>query len=123
MSKKQKVIVVGAGIVGASIAYNLSKENQDVTLVESHSKAGCGVTSASFAWINPSGRVPENFQHLYDGSLAAYHILEKELPELKVDWNGSLSWGIPVNTHKSYIEKITHQQVSELEPYLKEYPK
>lgn len=123
MTKKQKIIIVGAGIVGASIAYNLSKENQDVTLVESHSKAGCGVTSASFAWINPSGRVPENFQHLYDGSLAAYHVLEKELPELKVDWNGSLSWGIPVNTHKSYIEKITHQQVSELEPHLKEYPK
>jgi len=56
MTKKQKVIIVGAGIVGASIAYNLSKENQDVTLVESHSKAGCGVTANSFAWINPSGR-------------------------------------------------------------------
>jgi len=58
LTKKQKVIIVGAGIVGASIAYNLSKKNQDVTLVESHSKAGCGVTTTSFAWINPSGRVP-----------------------------------------------------------------
>ncbi|MBD8520501.1 FAD-dependent oxidoreductase [Lysinibacillus sp. FSL R7-0073] len=123
MTKKQKIIIVGAGIVGASIAYNLSKKNQDVTLVESHSKAGCGVTSTSFAWINPSGRVPDTFQHLYDGSLAEYHVLEKEIPELKVDWNGSLSWGIPVNIHKSYIETITRQQISDLEPHLKEYPK
>ncbi|MFE3576369.1 NAD(P)/FAD-dependent oxidoreductase [Lysinibacillus sp. NPDC059133] len=122
MTKKQKVIIVGAGIVGASIAYNLSKENQDVTLVESHSKAGCGVTANSFAWINPSGRVPDNFQHLYDGSLAEYHVLEKEIPELKVDWNGALSWGNLVNINKSYVEKITRQQVSELEPHLKEYP-
>lgn len=91
MTKRQKIIVVGAGIIGASIAYNLSKENQDVTLVESHSKAGCGVTTKSFAWINPSGRVLDNIQHLYDGSLAEYHVLEKEIPELKVDWNGSLS--------------------------------
>lgn len=52
MTRKQKVIIVGAGIVGASIAYNLSKENQDVTLVESHSKAGCGVTSTSFACLD-----------------------------------------------------------------------
>ncbi|MCL1699421.1 FAD-dependent oxidoreductase [Lysinibacillus sp. Bpr_S20] len=122
MTKKQKIIVVGAGIIGASIAYNLSKENQDVTLVESHSKAGCGVTLNSFAWINPSGRVQENIQHLYERSLAEYHVLEKEIPELKVDWNGSLSWGIPVNSHKSYVEKITRQQVSDLEPSLKEYP-
>lgn len=123
MSKNQKVIIVGAGIVGASIAYNLSKVHQDITLVESHSKAGCGVTSNSFAWINPSGRVPEKFQHLYDGPLAEYHVLEKEIPELKVDWNGSLSWGIPVNINKSYVEKITGQQVSDLEPHLKEHPK
>jgi len=123
MTKKQKVIIVGAGIVGASIAYNLSKENQDVTLVESHSKAGCGVTANSFAWINPSGRVPDNFQHLYDKSLAEYHVLEKEIPELRVDWNGSLSWGNLVNINKPYVEKITRQQVLDLEPHLKEYPK
>ncbi|MEB2282193.1 FAD-binding oxidoreductase [Lysinibacillus xylanilyticus] len=79
--------MVGAGIVGASIA----KKNQDVTLVDSHSKAGCGVTANSFAWINPSGRVPNNFQHLYDRSLAEYHVLEKEIPELNINWNGSLT--------------------------------
>ncbi|MEK5482371.1 NAD(P)/FAD-dependent oxidoreductase [Viridibacillus sp. FSL R5-0888] len=122
MTKKQKITIVGAGIVGASIAYNLSKENQNVTLVECHSKAGYGVTEKSFAWINPSGRVPNNFQHLYDESLAEYHVLEKEIPELKVDWNGALTWGNLTSINKSHVKKITRQQISELEPHLKEYP-
>lgn len=105
MTKKQKITIVGAGIVGASIAYNLSKENQNVTLVECHSKAGYGVTEKSFAWINPSGRVPNNFQHLYDESLAEYHVLEKEIPELKVDWNGALTWGNLTSINKSHVKK------------------
>lgn len=122
MTKKQKIIIIGAGIVGASIAYNLSKKNQNVTLVESHLKAGCGVTEKSFAWINPSNRVPDYFQHLYDGAVVEYQALEKEIPELQVKWTGALSWGNVSNVNKSHIQKISKQQVLELEPNLKEYP-
>ncbi|MFB6366817.1 NAD(P)/FAD-dependent oxidoreductase [Paenibacillus elgii] len=122
MIRKQKIIVIGAGIVGASMAYNLSKRHQDVTLIESHSTVACEVTEKSFAWINPSGRVLKNFRHLYDATLAEYRELEKELPDLKINWRGALTWGVPTNTEESHIQKLTRQQILELEPNLKEYP-
>lgn len=122
MTKKQKILIVGAGIVGASIAYNLSKKDMDVTLVESHLKAGCEVTEKSFAWINPSRLVLSSFEQLYGRSLLEYQILEREIPELKVNWTGALSWGNVSNINKSHIQKINRQQLLELEPNLKESP-
>ncbi|PUA39152.1 FAD-dependent oxidoreductase [Paenibacillus elgii] len=120
--KKQKIVVIGAGIVGASMAYNLSKRKQDVTLIESHSTAACEATEKSFAWINPSGRVLKNFQHLYNATLDEYHRLEQELPELKINWHGALTWGVPANNEKARIQKLNRQQIIALEPKLKEYP-
>nr|WP_252361678.1 FAD-binding oxidoreductase [Paenibacillus terrae] len=43
---KQKIVIIGAGIVGASLAYHLAKRNQDVTVIERHS-APKGATSPS----------------------------------------------------------------------------
>ncbi|UKS26886.1 FAD-binding oxidoreductase [Paenibacillus sp. HWE-109] len=122
MIRKQKIVVIGAGIVGASMAYNLSKRNQDVTVIECNSTAACEVTGKSFAWINSSGRVSKKFRHLYDATLAEYHSLEKDLPDLKVNWNGALTWGVPTNVEKSHIQKLNRKQIIELEPNLKEYP-
>lgn len=119
---EQKITIFGAGIIGVSIAYNLLMKNQDVTLVEGQSKEGCGVTEKSYAWINPSGCVLNHFQHLYDETLAEYLELDKEIPELKVKWTGALTWGNVSNMKKSHIQKISRQQVLELEPNLKEYP-
>ncbi|WP_258022587.1 FAD-dependent oxidoreductase [Brevibacillus formosus] len=41
MRKNQKIVVVGAGIVGATMAYYLSKQSQNVTLLETNSSAAC----------------------------------------------------------------------------------
>ncbi|KEQ22547.1 NAD(P)/FAD-dependent oxidoreductase [Paenibacillus tyrfis] len=120
--KKQKIVVIGAGIVGASMAYNLSKRNQDVTLIECNSAAAGEVTEKSFAWINPSGRVLKNFRHLYDATLDEYHELEKELPDLNINWHGALTWGVPTTMEESRIQKLNRQQIVALEPNLKEYP-
>lgn len=122
MIRKQKVIVIGAGIVGASMAYNLSKRNQDVILIERNSTAACEATEKSFAWIHSSGRVLKKFRHLYDATLAEYHALEKELTDLKINWHGALTWGVPTNLEESRIQKLNRQQIMELEPNLKEYP-
>ncbi|MGW7158096.1 FAD-dependent oxidoreductase [Paenibacillus taichungensis] len=41
---KQKIVIVGAGIVGASMAYHLAKRNQDVTVIERYPEAAREVT-------------------------------------------------------------------------------
>ncbi|CAI8727463.1 FAD-dependent oxidoreductase [Brevibacillus sp. IT-7CA2] len=122
MMKNQKIVIVGAGFVGAAMAYYLSKQNQNVTLIETNSSAACEATQKSFAWIHPSGRVLKNFQYLYDASIAEYHELEKELPGLEIKWDGALTWEVPTDIEKSRKQLVKRQQIIELEPKLKEYP-
>jgi len=57
------VVVIGAGVVGASAAYRLAAHGAPVTLVD-QATPGSGTTSTSFAWLNANNKPP-----------AAYHVL------------------------------------------------
>lgn len=46
-----KVVIIGAGAIGANIGYRLSKKGADVTLIEARSPAS-GTTGASFSWLS-----------------------------------------------------------------------
>ena len=48
------LVVVGAGIVGASVAYHAARAGAVVILVDV-GRPGAGVTADSFAWIGASG--------------------------------------------------------------------
>ena len=49
-----RIAVIGAGIVGGAIAFNLARRGADVALVDA-GEPGMGATSHSFAWINGFG--------------------------------------------------------------------
>jgi glycine/D-amino acid oxidase-like deaminating enzyme len=85
------VIVVGAGIVGASVAYHAARAGAAVTLVEA-GRPGAGVTADSFAWIAASRVHTGPAAGLRATATADYHRLGAELPGLPVTWSGSLSW-------------------------------
>jgi glycine/D-amino acid oxidase-like deaminating enzyme len=86
--------VVGAGIVGASVAYHAAHAGADVTLLDKSLPAS-GVTADSFAWIGgPSERDrPDASKPLRMRVLAEWRRLEAELPGVRVRWTGSLAWG------------------------------
>ncbi|MEM1284717.1 MAG: FAD-binding oxidoreductase [Pseudomonadota bacterium] len=46
------VLIIGAGIVGAAIAYRLAQAGQRVTVLERHGAPAEGVTAASYGWVN-----------------------------------------------------------------------
>lgn len=72
------VIVIGAGVVGAAIAYYLSKEGARVTVVE-RAKVGCGTSGASTAYVNAVLKRPEHYHRFSRLGVEAYDRLEEEL--------------------------------------------
>ncbi len=75
---RERVIVVGAGILGAAIAYHLAQRRARVTLVERYAPAA-EATGKSFAWINASFRNPKPYYDLRVVGLQEYRQLEQEL--------------------------------------------
>ncbi len=88
-----RIVVVGAGIVGASIAYHLVKRGAKVAIVEA-ARPGAGATEKSFGWINATfSKRPRGYFDLNQLGLAGWRRLETELGgELKVQWGGSVAW-------------------------------
>ena len=88
-----RIVVVGAGIIGASIAYHLVKRGAKVVIVEAV-RPGSGATEKSFGWINATfSKRPRAYFDLNQLGLAGWRRLEIELGgELKVQWGGSVAW-------------------------------
>lgn len=86
------IVVVGAGIVGASIAYHLSTRGHPVILVDAGLPAS-GATGASFAWIGQSVATERPSAPLRSLAVSEYRRLEREVPGLAVEWSGALTWG------------------------------
>ncbi len=89
----KRVVVIGAGIVGASLAYHLAGKGANVTLVEAEGIA-CGVTGSSFAWINTAHPEPDPIAQLRGSAIKEYRRLETQLPGLKIRWTGALSYSV-----------------------------
>lgn len=114
----KRVIVIGAGIVGASLAYHLATQGAKVTVVEAEGIAS-GVTGSSFAWINTSHDEPDPIAPLRGAAIQEYRRLETQLPGLKIRWTGALSYG---PSSKASASRISQPQIRELEPNLKNPP-
>jgi glycine/D-amino acid oxidase-like deaminating enzyme len=86
-----KVAVIGAGIVGSSVAYRLSEGGAEVVLIDS-AEPGSGTTSTSFAWINANNKLPRDYFEL---NLAGMGEHERLRDEIGGDWlhsTGNLIW-------------------------------
>ena len=89
--KKLRVVVAGAGIVGASIAYHLAKAGASVTVIDKQGPAS-HATGGTFAWINATwAKTPRSYHSLSQDSVASWGSLHQEL-DLPVRWGGSLEW-------------------------------
>jgi len=54
------VLVVGAGCVGANVAYRLAERGAAVTVLDAGAP-GAGTSGASFAWTNSFGKTPRDY--------------------------------------------------------------
>lgn len=123
----KRIVVIGAGIVGASLAYHLAAKGAKVTVVEAEGIAS-GVTGRSFAWINTSYAGPDPIAELRGAAIGAYRQLETQLPGLNIRWTGALSYSgmqsgaLPVAERPFSTSQVSRSQILELEPNLKNPP-
>jgi glycine/D-amino acid oxidase-like deaminating enzyme len=107
-----RIVIVGAGIIGASIAYHLAKRGAKVVLVDAV-RPGAGATEKSFGWINATfSKRPRAYFDLNQLGIAGWRRLETELGgELKVQWGGSVAWTPSDKTEQGLRENVrTHQE-------------
>ena len=123
----KRVVVIGAGIVGASLAYHLAGKGANVTLVEAEDIAS-GVTGSSFAWLNASHPEPDPIAQLRGSAIKEYRRLETQLPGLEIRWTGALSYSVmaigalPISGHQASANLVSRSQILDLEPNLKNPP-
>ncbi|MGI9201390.1 MAG: NAD(P)/FAD-dependent oxidoreductase [Woeseiaceae bacterium] len=90
-SEDLRVVVAGAGIVGASIAYHLAKSGAAVTIIDKQAPAS-HASRGTFAWINATwAKQPRSYHQFSQASVAYWRKLHEEL-QLPVRWGGSLEW-------------------------------
>jgi len=89
-SRPLRVGVVGAGILGTSIALHLAEAGALVTLFESSGPAA-GATRNSYAWLNAFVDDPV-YRDVRLMSLARWRLLDARY-RLGIVWGGYLNWG------------------------------
>jgi glycine/D-amino acid oxidase-like deaminating enzyme len=123
-----KMIVIGAGVIGASVAYRLAQAGADVTVLEA-TRVGGGTSGTSFAWTNAHQKPPKPYHDLNVGGMKAHAALRDEFGATpwwhgggSLEWQAEADWSAQrqnVAELQSWgyaAEWIDKRQVAELEP-------
>ena len=131
MTGTQHIAVIGAGILGASIAFHLAKRGTQVTIVDEGTPAN-RATHGSFGWINAHDPADETYFQLRLASMRLWQELAAEMPDLPVRFDGALNWendpdGIEevqraLNDGGNPARLVSRAEIAALEPHLAAAP-
>jgi glycine/D-amino acid oxidase-like deaminating enzyme len=79
-----RALVVGAGVIGASVAYYLSRAGAQVTVFD-RGRPGSGTSAASLAWVNANNKTPRAYHDLNVEGMRAH-------AALRAACGGALPW-------------------------------
>jgi len=87
-----QIIVIGAGVVGSTLAFQLAQGGANLTIVDRAGPA-YGTTGTSFSWTNANQKTPEDYFGLNRAGMQAHIALAQELGN--APWRhegGNLIW-------------------------------
>ncbi len=92
-ARQDRVVIAGAGIIGASIGYHLARRGARVTILEK-ARPGAGATAKSFAWLNAGfAKQPRAYFELNLLGVLGWRRLCLEFgSDLHMQWGGSVRW-------------------------------
>lgn len=103
-------MVVGAGIVGASIAYHLSRRGAAVTVLDKH-QPGSGASSHSFAWINATAKEPASYHAFNRRSMEIWDRFSRRLGvDVGLRWGGQLEWESTLEGGQALLQRVEQLQ-------------
>ena len=121
--------MIGAGVVGSSIAFNLSRRDVRVTVVDAN-EPGQAASLVSFAWANGRDKSPHYYHDLNRRSVDMWYRLAKRLGDIDAfTWGGEMRWSateegaeelkVRVEELQSWgypVRLLSPSEVRELEP-------
>lgn len=87
----QKIAIVGAGLIGAALAFQLTRRGAEVTVLDA-GLPGQAASGRSFGWLNASFFADEDHFRLRLAGMEAWRRLKADVPELSLRWPGALWW-------------------------------
>ncbi len=92
-AKTTKIVIVGAGFIGACLAYHLSRRPRNAITVLDRGIPGAGASGHSFAWVNAFGKDPQDYHTLNRRSLDMWYRLAHQLDEdIGIHYGGEMRW-------------------------------
>lgn len=73
----QRIVVIGGGILGTSIALGLSQRGAQVAILEAET-LGSGTTSTSYGWVNANGKEPDSYYAINRAGIQAHQVFSAE---------------------------------------------
>ena len=103
----ERILILGAGVTGAAIAYRLARAGADVTVIDRGPPASAA-SGRSFGWINASFSLDAQHFRLRVAAMAAHHRLIADLGTRATTWPGTISWD-----ETGSAMEATHRRLSE----------
>ena len=113
--KPGTVAVIGAGILGAAIAWQLSQRGIHVVLIEK-GQPGEGASSHSFAWINAGAKEPIGYHNLNRRSLEMWTRFAAAIGDggdpdnVGLRWGGKVSWESGPSAAEALVARVRQLQ-------------
>ena len=101
-----KAVVVGGGVLGASVAFRLAQAGARVTVLE-RAHVGAGASGATFAWTNSLRKPPRPYHDLNVASMAMYLRLREAFED--TSWfrvTGNAEWTTSEESRQEQKDRI-----------------
>src|SRR4051812_33676539 len=101
-----RIVIVGAGILGAALADQLAPRRGDVVLID-RSLPGSGTSRASFAWFNANKKQPRAYYDFSVEAMREWGRLASTFGE--PPWYqpaGNLAWARSPQAREELVERV-----------------